>query len=156
VQPPPPASPSPPLAPPSPAPPGYAFVVDASFGVDEAYFSGQHNPSAQDTAELTGVVETALAAGGVHVYAIGMTHAHSSGQAFVDEVVHWTVDVVVLASHVASLEAWLADDVFESFLDASHLMGDHLDSMLSLSGPLVVAPTPPRIQAAPSPPTSAP
>ena len=91
-------------------------------------------------------------AGNVDVYNISMTHTHSTGVAFSNQVVHWEVAIVVPQAQVADLQTYYASNGFEGLLDASHLGPTHSNSLLSPSGALTVAAASARTAVAPSPP----
>ena len=128
------------------------MVVDARFALDEVYHSGTHTASAQDTAELSAIVRSALASGGVDAYEVGMTTAGTSGTPFDDadpETVHWEVYVTVDEAQLQTLIGYQPSGSFRFFMSTA-ATGSHTESLYSSDGTVEVLAT--RAEMAPSPP----
>lgn len=132
--------------------PGSILLTAATFDLNELYHSGNaHNSSPTEDAELAQVVEEALEAGGVAVYAFSMTSTES-----VNNLVRWHVAVTLPTAQVSTLGARHASPAFVAGIEAGAyaLGGTHTHSLYQTQGAvdasaapvLGIAPSPPPLQ----------
>tara|TARA_B110000902_G_scaffold171675_1_gene195431 strand:+ start:203 stop:586 length:384 start_codon:yes stop_codon:yes gene_type:complete len=125
-------------------------LVQSSFDLQEAYFSGMHTSSVSDAVDLTTVVRQTLESAGIQVYDLVMTETGTSTAYVTDDTVHWTVYLTVPQNEFADLETYHGSSAFvSSLVSAAHALGGlHASSVFSTNGPIAAGAT-----SAPSPPT---